>query len=192
VGQRCSGSRRRESWTYRLEEVLKGGFSLEVSGRTGSGRRLFVLSLLPRLLGEGKTAIYIDYSGTFWRLSRSNPGLGERVVFTSPGDPGEVVRILSGSYDLAVLDSIPRVFSRFGGSYREKWGVTAAILLAGLQMAGRGGGFIAINHSSGGRSFGENVFACYFTHRVVLEGEGRAPRAKLIYPFEADLSHAHF
>ncbi|AGT35364.1 MAG: hypothetical protein QXX32_02665 [Thermofilum sp.] len=177
-----------------LVDLLRGGFALEVSGRTGTGRRVYVFSLLSKLVKEGSNTVYMDYASTFWRaskLSRKESFL-DKVVFTMPTAVDDAFQLLAGKHDFVVLDSIPRFFMRFGKTYREKWGIVASLLALGLRFAREGGGLIAINYASRGRSFGENIFASYFTHRVTLEEDSEGVRAKLIYPFEEELTYVRF
>ncbi|QOJ79596.1 hypothetical protein IG193_03820 [Infirmifilum lucidum] len=151
-----------------LKSLLSGGFVLELAGRPGSGRREAARRLLSAL---GGTALYLDYSGTYWR---SRGGWGG-VSFESPGDPLELLSAFSTAGEgVVVLDSIPRVFHAFDLEYRARWGLVASLLGLAVDRASRGLGSIFINYWSGGRSFGEQVFSAYYTHRaLVARQDGR-------------------
>lgn len=170
-----------------LLRLLPRGFSLEVSGPPGSGRRLFVARLVEYVVERGGSVLYVDLAGTQYRLCRSGSGLcsSERVTFTRPGDPAEAALLSFVDDDLVVLDSVPRLFFGFQAGYRERWGYVSSALLGGLRRASRGLGFVAVNYRSGEKSFGERVFASYFTHRVALEAGGKA---RLVYPYETPIA----
>lgn len=179
-----------------ISELLRWlgqGFLLELAGAPGSGRREVVFSILGELLSEG-CGVYVDLCGSTRRALVSGridpsaePWLGLRVL--READPAALVSIaLSGSCRVIVLDSLPRFFYSLGVERGRRWGCTAAVLSAFLAAAEKGAAALVVNYAARGRSFGEAVFAHYFTHRAIVEGGGEGARVvKLMYPVEAVL-----
>lgn len=166
-----------------VEEGLipRRGYSLEVSGAPGSGRRLLAWDAVEALRGEGPV-LYIDLAGRYSYMLRTRGGVPEGVYVYTRGLPGEMISLIGGGeYSLVVLDSLPRLFFDIHASYRERWGVAALVLYTGLSLALRGGRFMALNYSSR-RPFGDSVFAHYFTHRVGLSLEEGVLRVEKLYP----------
>ncbi len=161
------------------------GFSLEVSGRPGSGRRLFVWGLLEEFAGEG--VLYFDLVGRFTRYLYSAGGEAEGVSVVYTLSPEEMVSLMrGGEYGLVVLDSVPRLFFDTETGYKARWGAVAQVLYAGLRVALRGGRFVAVNYRSR-RSFGETVFSPYFTHRVATEFKEGTLRVAKLYPVGGEI-----
>jgi hypothetical protein len=160
---------------------LGQGFVIEISGASGSGRR----EAVQRFISEtGTETLYIDYAQTSWR----SRGKWRNVKFQTPGDPLELLSIIAGAnYKLIVVDSVPRVFYAFNLEYRARWGLVASLLALALDKASRGLNSIFINYSSDSKSFGENIFAEYFTHRALVRREGDKITLSFYHPYKADI-----
>ncbi|MEZ0346038.1 MAG: hypothetical protein ABWK01_05775 [Infirmifilum sp.] len=163
----------------RIRDVLGSGFVLEVSGPQGSGRRDFAYKLVSSL---GVETLYLDYSHTLFRAQ----GWGG-VKFYTGGDPLALLSVFAHAPQrLVVVDSIPRVFHGFELDYRARWGLVASLLALALDRAHMGLGSIFLNYSEGSRSFGEQVFAAYFTHRAYVKREGNRASLKFYHPLDLE------
>ena len=160
---------------------LGKGFVLEVSGSPGSGRREAVYKIIDVLGGD---AIYIDYAQTRWRSKGKWPG----VEFITASDPLELLSATANAnHSLMVVDSIPRVFHAFKLEYRARWGLVASLLALAVDRASRGLGSVFVNYWSMGRSFGEQVFAPYFTHRAVVRRDAGRQVLQFFHPLRGEV-----
>ncbi len=151
---------------------------LEVSGSPGSGRRLFVWGIIDVANKRGlKTAIidaacskkYVIEGGVdVYEVDLANTRIEE--IFYIPW-----------SYDLIVVDSIPRLFYDPDLPYRKRWGYVASILYMLLSLARKGRKSVLLNYY-GKRPFGERILANYFTHRAVIRKVGEEIIIHQIYP----------
>ncbi|WP_460025204.1 hypothetical protein [Infirmifilum sp. SLHALR2] len=158
------------------EQILRGGFVLELAGRPGSGRRYAAYGLVSRLGGR---ALYLDYSGAAWRSGGGWRG----VSFETPDGPLELLSAFAGAEEgLVVLDSVPRVFHAFQLDYRSRWGLVASLLALAVDRASRGLGSLFINYWDGSRSFGERVLGVYYTHRALAARRDSRVILELYHP----------
>lgn len=165
--------------------IPEKGFSLEISGPPGSGRRIPIWRAVEELSSE--RVLYLDLAGRYTHLLRTSGEAPETVdLYTSPSPYDAFSLILGGSYGLVVLDSIPRLFFDMEASYRARWGLTALVLDAGLRLVLKGGRFIAVNYASR-RPFGETFFAHFFTHRVSASLGEEGLRLKKLYPGSGEI-----
>ncbi|RLE60827.1 MAG: hypothetical protein DRJ35_02210 [Thermoprotei archaeon] len=161
-------------------------FTLEISGTQGSGRRLLVKKIVEKALNEGYRISYVN-------VSNRNIFPDQRVLTVNFNmaigiNAQKLLElIMNGTYDVMILDNVPRMFFDVELPYRKRWGYVATILSTCLKKTREDKMFITINYR-GRQIFGEKMFSNYFTHRVVTERNENRIIVSMIYPLSQKFS----
>ncbi len=181
-----------------IDEVLpqNKGILMEISGSSGSGRTQFLFHIAASCIVNQVKVLFIDLPGTFrisrileivenrYDLGRDNITLDILKVIRVRSWEQMVSALVNREIDVFLIDSIHKVLPepRNINETRTYYSRLSLLLNQLLLLAEKGYINIVTTYWSGKRFFADPYLSFYWTHRILLERNGKNIKAKIIYP----------